>query len=170
MYIHTRRYNTTWILHFGSNVTLSSSIATPNDSRYKWKIPPLPSPPFIHSFRFFLSFLFFFFLTNKGMGPECTRGRSDFLSLTTISTIFKRHRVFDPILIRFHYIEISFARDTIPDARLASGQLSWERSRYMCTDRCTSSWLSNTESNMRENSSFFEKKFSFHNDIQAVEI
>lgn len=77
MYIHTRRYNTTWILHFGSNVTLSSSIATPNDSRYKWKIPPLPSPPFIHSFRFFLSFLFFFFLTNKGMGPECTRGRSD---------------------------------------------------------------------------------------------
>lgn len=39
--------------------------------------PPLSSPPFIRSFRFFLSFLFFFFLTNKGMGPECTRGRSD---------------------------------------------------------------------------------------------
>lgn len=138
--------------------------------------PPLPSPPlllFVHFDSFYLSF--FFFLTNRGsnkggMGPECTRGRSDFLSLTTISTIFKRHRVFDPILIRFHYIEISFARDTIPDARLASGQLSWEQSRYMCTDRCTSSWLSNTESNMRENSSFFEKKFSFHNDIQAVEI
>lgn len=43
--------------------------------------PPLSSPPFIRSFRFFLSFLFFF-LTNRGsnkggMGPECTRGRSD---------------------------------------------------------------------------------------------
>lgn len=87
MYIHTRRYNTTWILHFGSNVTLSSSIATPNDSRYKWKIPPLPSPPFIHSFRFFLSFLFFFFWLTRGWAQSAPEA-GVILSLTTISTIF----------------------------------------------------------------------------------
>lgn len=62
--IHTCTYtreDTTLELH--SDLTrFTSSIATPNDSRYKWKIPlPLPSPPLsflIRSFRFLIVFIF----------------------------------------------------------------------------------------------------------------
>lgn len=166
MYIHTRRYNTTWILHFGSNVTLSSSIATPNDSRYKWKIPPLPSPPFIHSFRFFLSFLFFFFFWLTRGWAQSAPEAGVILSLTTISTIF--NAIESSILFSSVFIILKSVLHAIRYRTLASLLANFRENDhgiyvywYMCTDRCTSSWLSNTESNMRENSSFFWKKIFF---------
>lgn len=121
MYIHTRRY-TTLEPPFGSN---SLYVVYRNTKRFPLQMKnsflPLPLPSAFFCYSFILDnhfyFLFFFFLTNRGIRARWAQSapRQEWfchLSLTTSRRYLFRHRVFDPILPVF-IREISFARDTI---------------------------------------------------------